>query len=97
MESEKVEFKFSGMEIGEYLMKHKAISKLLYSILMDKNTDMFSSGNSEISQEVAKRAIHLSCVYGPPGSLRWIFSTFAIELKEADLPGTSLLLFTVCA
>lgn len=86
-----------GEVIGAFLMKNKAISKVVYAVLMGKNTDMFSSGSSEYTQEATKKAIYLACLYGPPGAMRWIFSSFAVELREADLPGTSLLLYSARA
>ena len=40
------------------------------------------------------KCLHLAAQHGNKSSLRWIFSSLAIELKQGDLQSCSLLLFT---
>ena len=85
-----------GQAIGDILIKSKPMSKVIYTLLMSTNGDAFSGGGrgeTELDPEIAKRAINLVSLYGRSGALRWIFSTFAIQLKQADLATASLLLY----
>ena len=82
-----------GTVFGEFFYSNKVMSKLFYAILIEKNGDVFSGGSSQFNSDSVKLAIKLTCLYGRPGSLRWIFSSFSIDLKMSNLQETSLLLF----
>ena len=77
--------KIIGQIVGDYLFDHQAVAKEMFNSAVGKIESCFDENQ-------AVEAIHLAAMYGKFGSIRYICSSFSIEIKQSDLFECSLFL-----